>query len=115
MFNVLITLIICATVLACLAVAVLAFKPDLRSQLLETLGWSTATLGVAATLSPIDLIPDVLLGVGQLDDAVYVGAALLSAALAYALRRQRLRMAASPGPPLPLPFSGGVPSDPERK
>jgi hypothetical protein len=114
MFNVLITLIICATVLACLAVAVLAFKPDLRSQLLETLGWSTATLGVAATLSPIDLIPDVLLGIGQLDDAVYVGAALLSAALAYALRRQR-RRAPSPGPPLSFPVSGGLSSNPERK
>jgi uncharacterized membrane protein YkvA (DUF1232 family) len=116
MCNVLMTLILCATALACLVVAVFAFKPDLRAQLMEMLGWSTAGLGVAATLSPIDLIPDILPGIGQLDDAVYVVAALLSAALAYALRRHRRR--ALSDPQLALPLQGGprpTHSPPERR
>jgi hypothetical protein len=99
MQSVLITLIICGTALIALVVAVLAFKPDFRSQLLEIFGWSTASLGVAATLSPVDLIPDFLLGVGQLDDAVYLCAALAGGVLAYAMRRQRHRP-----PPGPRPF-----------
>ena len=76
MKAVLITFMICATALIALVIAAIAFKSDLRAQLLEILGWSTAGAGLAATLSPIDLIPDFLLGVGQLDDAVYLCAAL---------------------------------------
>jgi hypothetical protein len=112
MQSVLITLIICATALAGLVVVVLAFKPDFWSQRLEVLGWSTAGAGVVATLSPIDLIPDFLLGIGQLDDAAYLCAVLLCAALAYAMRRRRLRTLA-PDSQLSLPFRGGGTSNPE--
>ena len=113
MQNVLITLIICATALAGLVVVVLAFKPGFWSPRLEVLGWSTAGAGAVATLSPIDLIPDFLIGIGQLDDAVYVCAALLFAALAYAMRRRRLHTP-PPGSQLSSPFSRDVPSHLER-
>jgi uncharacterized membrane protein YkvA (DUF1232 family) len=99
MKAILITFMICGTALTALVVAAIAFKADFRAQLLEILGWSTVGLGVTATLSPLDLIPDFLLGVGQLDDAVYLCAALAGGVLAYAMRRQRQRP-----PPGPRPF-----------
>jgi hypothetical protein len=115
MKAIVITFMICGAGLIALVIAAIAFKSDLRAQLMEMLGWSTAGLGVAATLSPIDLIPDFLLGVGQLDDAVYLCAALAGGVLACAMRRQRHRPPPGPQPGLPLPGGPKPINDPPER
>lgn len=50
----------------------------LRSALVEGLGWLGGLIAAALVVSPVDLIPDVIPVLGQVDDLVYVICAIAS-------------------------------------
>ena len=83
-------LAVCGAIFAALFLVLLAMpKSELRSFLLEIMGWTGAGLAAAATVSPIDVIPDFIPVLGQMDDLLYVIAGVVCAAVAYSQRRGR--------------------------
>jgi uncharacterized membrane protein YkvA (DUF1232 family) len=90
--------ILCMTVLL-LAVGVLLALPrsQLRSFLLEALGWGGITgSSVLGVLNPLDAIPDFVPVLGQADDILYLAALVLCALLIRRERRLRSAPAADP-------------------
>ena len=71
------TLVICGTLLCMTFVGLLAMpKSELRSVLMPIVGWAMAIFCGFYVVSPVDLVPEALLGpVGVIDDigAIFVG------------------------------------------
>jgi uncharacterized membrane protein YkvA (DUF1232 family) len=91
--------ILCMTVLL-IALGVLLALPrsQLRSFLLEALGWGGITgSSVLGVLNPLDAIPDVIPLLGQTDDFFYLAALVLCALL---IRRERRLRSAPTADPL---------------
>jgi uncharacterized membrane protein YkvA (DUF1232 family) len=83
-------LIICITVLAALFLVLLAMPNSrLRSVFMEALGWLAVILASILVISPVDIVPDVFVGLGQIDDIAYVIGGLLSGIAAYRQHRSR--------------------------
>lgn len=83
MFETIRTLILCGTLLA-VAFLVLVSLPQskLRDLLMPFVGWGVAALSVAYVFSPFDLLPDVIPGVGWIDDIGAIALAIGSASVA---------------------------------
>lgn len=71
-------LIVCGTLLGLAFTALLAMpKSQLRSILLQLVGWATVVFCILWGLSPADILPEALLGpVGLIDDVVAVAMAI---------------------------------------
>jgi uncharacterized membrane protein YkvA (DUF1232 family) len=67
-----------------LAFLVLLAMPQsrLREIVLPFVGWAVAALSVAYIISPIDVVPDFLVGIGWVDDLVALAVAIGSAVTA---------------------------------
>ncbi len=90
MWDLLKWMVVCATVLFCLFLVLLALpKSRLRCFLLEIGGWSTAALSAVYIVSPIDLIPDFIPVVGWIDDVGALVAGLVALSTALSARRDR--------------------------
>jgi uncharacterized membrane protein YkvA (DUF1232 family) len=84
---------ICMTALFALFIILLALpKSRLRSVVLEAMGWSVSAGSAVLVASPIDIMPDIVPVLGQLDDFGYIVVGLTAAAFAYFQRRQRGKM-----------------------
>lgn len=93
-FHFLEVLVIGIAVLIGLFIVLLALpESKLRAVALEALGWGGAAISTVGIISPIDLIPDVIPVVGQLDDIGYIVFGFISALTAYFLRKKRLNEA----------------------
>lgn len=64
-------------------------KSKLRSIVLEFLGWGTTAVSAVSVVSPIDLIPDFIPVLGQLDDIGMIILGICSAILAHRMGKQR--------------------------
>lgn len=69
-----------------LALILLAFRPTLKSTLRELASWFGVLGSTGLILSPVDLMPDPIPFLGQLDDAFYSLVLILCALL---IRRER--------------------------
>jgi hypothetical protein len=78
-----------AAVIALLLVLLSLPKSRLRSVLFEAFFWAVTAAAVVLVVSPVDTIPDIFVGLGQLDDLMYVVGSIGSAMLAVRQRRQR--------------------------
>lgn len=67
-------------------------KSKLRGVVLEIFGWGTTAASTASVVSPIDLMPDFIPVLGQLDDVGMIVLALCSAFFAYRMRKQRMEL-----------------------
>lgn len=85
-----IVIVVCGTLLVGLFVVLLAMpKSRLRSVFMEVVAWVVAAASVVLLFSPLDLAPDVIPVVGQIDDIGYIISAVAGSLLAYRQRRQR--------------------------
>lgn len=64
-------------------------KSRLRNLILEVTGWGTAATAAVSVLSPVDLVPDFIPVLGQMDDLGMIVLGICSAILATYMRRQR--------------------------
>jgi len=84
---------ICITVLFAIFLVLLALpKSQLRSIILEIFGWSVSAGSAALVVSPVDIIPDILVGAGWIDDIGYIVMIIISALFAYSQRKQRQQL-----------------------
>lgn len=93
MFETIRLLIICGTVLVIAMMVLLSMpKSMLRAFLLEICGWTVAGLSAVYIISPIDVFPDFIPVLGQIDDggALVGGIAAALAALSGRKERQAL-------------------------
>jgi uncharacterized membrane protein YkvA (DUF1232 family) len=82
-------LVVCVAILAvCILVFVVVFK---IARLIKSLKAKYAAMGLSALyiLSPIDLIPDLIPGLGQIDDAGALAALIGMAASIYSEHKKR--------------------------
>jgi uncharacterized membrane protein YkvA (DUF1232 family) len=95
LLTVLTVLIVCITVLA-IAFLVLLSLPNskLRSVLLEAFSWGTAGVAAASVVSPIDLVPDFIPVLGQIDDIGAIIAGLIAIGFAVYQRHNRNQLRA---------------------
>ncbi|WP_347990349.1 DUF1232 domain-containing protein [Methylomonas sp. AM2-LC] len=90
-FHFLEVLVIGVAVLIGLFIVLLALpKSKLRDVALEVLGYGGTVLSAVGVLSPVDLIPDIIPVLGQLDDIGYIVFGFVSALTAYFQRKRRL-------------------------
>ena len=67
-------------------------KSKLRSLILEVMGWGTTAASVASVVSPIDMLPDFIPVLGQLDDVGMIVFGLCSAIFAWRMRKERQKL-----------------------
>jgi len=67
-------------------------KSRLRSFVLEIMGWFGVAGSAVSVVSPIDMVPDFIPVLGQLDDVGMIIAGIASAIMAYSMRRERARL-----------------------
>jgi hypothetical protein len=94
MLDLLKLMVICGTVVFCTFLVLLALpKSRLRCFLLEIGSWATTAFAGVYIVSPIDLIPDFIPVLGQLDDAVALVGGIAAALTALSARRDRQKLA----------------------
>ena len=77
----------------------LMLHPKTRSRLLEWVGWSGLAANSLLVVSPLDVIPDIMVGLGQIDDMFYIAAAFGCYWLANRQRQKRLETSQPSTPP----------------
>jgi uncharacterized membrane protein YkvA (DUF1232 family) len=84
MFGVIRLLVLCGTILSLAFVVLLAMpKSKLRAVLMQVVGWGMAAFCVLYGISPIDIMPEAVLGpFGLFDDLVAIGVAIASGSAA---------------------------------
>ena len=84
--------VICGALVFALFIILLAMpKSRLRSIVLEMAGWFVTGASATLVISPVDLVPDFIPVLGQMDDLGYIVIGVTSAVLTYLARRQRQR------------------------
>lgn len=81
-----------ASLFALLLILLALPQSRLRSVVFEAFFWMFSVAAVALVVSPIDIIPDIAIGVGQIDDLLYIVGGVGSALLAFRQRRERQRL-----------------------
>ena len=90
LFSTIQMLIICATVFGIVFMVMLAMpQSKMRSYLLEAMKYLLAMGMLVLVISPIDLLPDILPGLGFGDDLGYIAAAIASISSARKERQER--------------------------
>lgn len=92
-FGFLKVLAVCATLFFVVFLVLLALpKSQLRSLVLEFFGWITAGGSAVLVVSPVDIIPDPIPFLGQMDDVAYIVVGIISGLLAYFQRKSRQQL-----------------------
>ncbi|MGH7243426.1 MAG: YkvA family protein [Phycisphaerales bacterium] len=107
-FSFLRCLMFCGTVFFLAMLVLLALpKSRLRSVGVEISRWVVAGFLLLMVPSPVDLIPDVIPGIGWLDDIGYLAGSVCAVRSALNLRRRRLELEEDEASQLPSRRSGG--------
>ncbi len=90
-FTLVQTIMWCGTLLGVTFIVLLAIPTcQLRSFLLPIIGWALAIVCAVYTLSPIDLVPEAILGpLGMVDDLGAVAAGITAAGVALGAGKKR--------------------------
>jgi uncharacterized membrane protein YkvA (DUF1232 family) len=90
MFGVIKLIIMCGTLLFLAFAALLSMpKSKLRAVLMQIVGWGIVAFCIIYGLSPVDIIPEALLGpLGLIDDVAAIGVAIGAGSAAMQARRE---------------------------
>lgn len=88
-----VAVVVAGVVIVVLFVLLSLPKSKLRSYLLEVMGWGSTAVAATSIVSPVDLIPDFIPVLGQVDDISAAVVGLASLIMAIYQRRQRTRWA----------------------
>jgi uncharacterized membrane protein YkvA (DUF1232 family) len=66
-------------------------RSQFRSVVLEIFGWLMSLISGVLLISPVDIIPDIFVGPGQVDDIAYILVGIATGIFAYFQRQSRIR------------------------